>query len=43
MNFLDSLKEIILEAGFGPDYTMSSVIRPLLRNIYSGNGYEIPV
>lgn len=42
MNFLDSLKEIILEAGFGPDYTMSSVIRPLLRNIYSGNGYDIP-
>jgi len=42
MKFLTALKGIIVEAQFGPDYTMSSTIRPLLRNIYTGNGYKIP-
>ena len=42
MKFLTALKGIIVEAQFGPDYTMSSTIRPLLRNIYTGNGYRIP-
>lgn len=42
MKFLTALKGIIVEAQFGPDYKMSSTIRPLLRNIYTGNGYEIP-
>jgi hypothetical protein len=42
MKFLSTLKDIISEAQFGPDYTMSSTIRPLLRKIYSGDGYQIP-
>ena len=42
MKFLSTLKDIITEAQFGPDYTMSSTIRPLLRKIYSGDGYQIP-
>ena len=42
MKFLTALKGIIVEAQFGPDYTMSSTIRPLLRKIYSGDGYQIP-
>jgi hypothetical protein len=42
MKFLSALKDIITEAQFGPDYTMSSTIRPLLRKIYSGDGYQIP-
>jgi hypothetical protein len=42
MKFLSALKGIIVEAQFGPDYTMSSTIRPLLRQIYTGNGYKIP-
>jgi hypothetical protein len=42
MKFLNTLKDIISEAQFGPDYTMSSTIRPLLRKIYSGDGYQIP-
>ena len=42
MKFLSTLKDIITEAQFGPDYTMLSTIRPLLRKIYSGDGYQIP-
>ena len=42
MKFLSTLKDIISEAQFGPDYIMSSTIRPLLRKIYSGDGYQIP-
>ncbi len=32
----------IITDQFGPDYTMSSTIRPLLRQIYTGDGYQIP-
>lgn len=42
MKFLTSLRELINEASYTPDYKLSSVIRPLLRNIYTGNGYKIP-
>ena len=42
MKFLDSLKEIILENNYRFDTEMMRTIRPLLRNIYTGNGYNIP-
>lgn len=42
MKFLTALKGIIVEAQFGPDYTMTKTIRPLLTQIYTGDGYKIP-
>jgi len=42
MNFLDSLKQIIVEASFSFDTEMMRTIRPLLRQIYTGDGYKIP-
>lgn len=42
MKFLTILEGVIVEAGFGVDYTMSNTIRPLLKKIYTGDGYQIP-
>ena len=42
MKFLSTLKGIIVEAQYRFDDTMVKTIRDLLKQIYTGNGYNIP-